>query len=49
MFVPIFLLLTSHFVFWTCQGVKTKVGVGELGGGGGLARGVSIAHKQPSD
>ena len=35
--VPIFLLLTSHFVFWTCQGVKTKVGVGKLWGGGGIS------------
>ena len=32
-FVPTFLLITSHFMFWTYQGLK-KVGVGLCGGGG---------------
>ena len=39
-FIPIFLLLTSHFMYWLYQGFK-KVSVGELcgrGGGGGASR-----------
>ena len=33
-FIPIFLLLISHFMFETYQGLK-KVGVGEMWDGGG--------------
>ena len=44
-FIPIFLLLTSHFMFWTYQGLKKVMWVKCVGGGGeGCAWWVVLAH-----
>ena len=43
-FVPIFLLLTSHFMFWTYQGSKNSWRGWVVRGGGGGVRRVLITH-----
>ena len=47
-FIPIVLLLTSHFMFWTYRGLTKRWCGCVVGGGGGSARRVVVAYSHSS-